>query len=588
MFTRIMLLLSLMVALLPAVEGTGKAYFDTQPVEIHANKVGPFANPSETYRYYQVPFCQPQNVVYEEADLGQILRGDRLANSMYDLRFKEPKNKVVICHHSLDLEQQKRFRKAIDEDYYFEMVVDELPMFGFIGETEVLQEPTQNVTHHYLFTHLDFIFSFNGDRIIEANVSTDSRFRRDISELDGPLEVPFTYSVSWKETDALHAHRIEKFSMSAFRQQHIQIHWLSIINSFVLVLLLTGFLAIILMRILHSDINQFADDDPESGLDDESGWKQISGDVFRVPPYPMLLSAMLGMGAQLLSLILVLLSMSALGTFYPYTRGAMHSAFIALFAMTAIIAGFVSSRTYKMLGGEVWVWNIIMTGSLFAGPLFVVALFCNTVALSNESSQALPFVTIVKVFLLWALVSLPLTIVGGIVGRRMTDKWEPPCRQTKIPREIPSIPFYRQGPVQLVVAGFLPFSAIYIELHYIFASVWGYKLYTLYGVLFLVFLILLVVTSFITIALTYFQLAVEDHRWWWRSMFSGGASGVFVYIYCFFYYFHRSEMYGFMQASFFFGYMAFTCYAFTVMMGTVGFYSAFVFVRNIYQAIKSD
>ena len=34
---------------------------------------------------------------------------------------------------------------------------------------------------------------------------------------------------------------------------------------------------------------------------------------------------------------------------------------------------------------------------------------------------------------------------------------------------------------QVFMAGFLPFSAIYIELHYIFASVWGHKLYTLYG-----------------------------------------------------------------------------------------------------------
>merc|ERR1719231_1094656 len=256
--------------------------------------------------------------------------------------------------------------------------------------------------------------------------------------------------------------------------------------------------------------------------------------------------------------------------------------------MTAGIAGFVASRTYKMLGGEVWAWNIILTGSLFAVPLFVVALFCNTVAISNESSQALPFLTIVKVFLLWALVSLPLTILGGIAGRRLTTKWEPLCRQTKIPREIPSIPWYRQGPVQLCVAGFLPFSAIYIELHYIFASVWGYKLYTLYGVLFLVFLILLVVTSFITIALTYFQLAVEDHRWWWRSFLSGGSTGIFVYAYCFFYYYERSEMSGFMQTSFYFGYMAVVSYGFFMLLGTVGFASSLLFVRHIYGAIKCD
>jgi len=138
------------------------------------------------------------------------------------------------------------------------------------------------------------------------------------------------------------------------------------------------------------------------------------------------------------------------------------------------------------------------------------------------------------------------------------------------------------------MAGFLPFSAIYIELHYIFASVWGHKLYTLYGVLFVAFGMLVIVTSFITVALTYFQLAIEDHRWWWRSLFSGGSTAFFVYAYCFFYYFERSSMFGLMQTSFFFGYMFLAVYAAFIMLGTVGFASSFAFVLRIYQAIKSD
>jgi hypothetical protein len=118
-----------------------------------------------------------------------------------------------------------------------------------------------------------------------------------------------------------------------------------------------------------------------------------------------------------------------------------------------------------------------------------------------------------------------------------------------------------------------PFSAIYIELFYVFSSVWGHKartfrcckapvaadvnahaasidalwfvdaratgcpcsccaeqcccaqVYTIWSILFIVFIILIIVTAFITIALTYFQLAVEDHRWWWRSFLCGGATG---------------------------------------------------------------
>lgn len=40
-----------------------------------------------------------------------------------------------------------------------------------------------------------------------------------------------------------------------------QIHWLSIINSFVLVLILTVFLGIILLRIIKNDFSNYMDGD---------------------------------------------------------------------------------------------------------------------------------------------------------------------------------------------------------------------------------------------------------------------------------------------------------------------------------------
>lgn len=44
----------------------------------------------------------------------------------------------------------------------------------------------------------------------------------------------------------------------------VQIHWLSIINSFVLVLLLTAFLAVILMRVLKNDFSRYMEMDEVS------------------------------------------------------------------------------------------------------------------------------------------------------------------------------------------------------------------------------------------------------------------------------------------------------------------------------------
>ena len=65
-------------------------------------------------------------------------------------------------------------------------------------------------------------------------------------------------------------------------------------------------------------------------------------------------------------------------------------------------------------------------------------------------------------------------------------------------------------------------SAISVELYYIFSTVWGRETYTLYGILLVVYFILISVTVCTSIMLTYFQLSSEDYRWWWRAVMSAG------------------------------------------------------------------
>ena len=31
----------------------------------------------------------------------------------------------------------------------------------------------------------------------------------------------------------------------------------------------------------------------------------------------------------------------------------------------------------------------------------------------------------------------------------------------------------------------------------------------------------------------------QDHSWWWRSFVCGGSTGVFIYFYCFYYFYNR-------------------------------------------------
>jgi len=581
-----LLLLLLALAWAAQVQGgySDHKYSKGDHVPLYANKVGPFQNPSETYRYFDLPFCQPEHMTEKREDLGEVLNGDRMVDAQYMLDFNVDKESEVLCKKKFKAEDVAKFREAVKNSYYFQMYYDDLPLWGFIGKVEKESKIDQKYS---LFTHLHFDIKFNKDRVIEISVRTDPSFTVDITE-DKEVEIEFVYSVKWAETDVPFKRRMDVYSKSSSLPQHLEIHWFSIINSCVTVLLLTGFLATILMRVLKNDFIKYSHDEETADEQEETGWKYIHGDVFRYPPHKSLFSAVLGSGTQLLALAIFIFMLALVGVFYPYNRGALYTALVVIYALTSGIAGYTAASFYRQLEGTNWVRNLLLTGCLFCGPLFLTFCFLNTVAIAYNATAALPFGTILVILLIWTLVTSPLLVLGGIAGKNSRAEFQAPCRTTKYPREIPPLPWYRGTVPQMAMAGFLPFSAIYIELYYIFASLWGHKIYTIYSILFIVFIILIIVTAFITIALTYFQLAVEDHQWWWRSVLCGGSTGVFIFGYCVYYYFARSDMTGFMQTSFFFGYMTCICYGFFLMLGTVGFRASLLFVRHIYRSIKCE
>ncbi|KAJ4745858.1 Transmembrane 9 superfamily member [Rhynchospora pubera] len=557
------------------------------PVPLYANKVGPFHNPSETYRYFDLPFCSPEHINEKSEALGEVLNGDRLVEAPYKLDFRVDLDSKSVCKKKLLKEDVAKFRSAVTKDYYFQMYYDDLPLWGFVGKVEREGKTDASEYKYFLYRHIHFEVQYNGNRVIEVSARTDTDAVADVT-VDKEMEVEFLYSVKWKETAIQFERRMEKYSQASALPHHLEIHWFSIINSCVTVLLLTGFLATILMRVLKNDFVKYAHDEESAEEQEETGWKYIHGDVFRYPKNKSLLAACVGSGTQLFALAIFIFILALVGVFYPYNRGALFTALVVIYALTSGIAGYVATNFYCQLEGTNWVRNLILTGCLFCGPLFLTFCFLNTVAIIYSATAALPFGTILVILLIWTLVTFPLLVLGGIAGKNSKVEFQAPTRTTKYPREIPPLPWYR-GPVpQMVMAGFLPFSAIYIELYYIFASVWGHRIYTIYSILFIVFIILIIVTAFITVSLTYFQLAAEDHEWWWRAFLCGGSTGLFIYGYCWYYYYARSDMSGFMQTSFFFGYMACVCYGFFLMLGTVGFRAALLFVRHIYRSIKCE
>ena len=73
--------------------------------------------------------------------------------------------------------------------------------------------------------------------------------------LDGPGEFIFTYDVTWEESAIRWASRWDLYLYMG----DDQIHWFSILNSLAIVLLLSGIVAMIMMRTLRRDFNRCGD-----------------------------------------------------------------------------------------------------------------------------------------------------------------------------------------------------------------------------------------------------------------------------------------------------------------------------------------
>ncbi|KAG9458997.1 hypothetical protein H6P81_003505 [Aristolochia fimbriata] len=554
-------------------------------VPLLVNKVGPLNNPSETYWYYDLPFCRPDQIIEKKESLGEVLNGDRLTNSLYELNFREDKNGVSICKKKLSEQEVAKFRDAAKREYYYQLYYDDLPSWGFIGKVDRSWEDIEDASpRYYLFTHIEFTVLYNQNHIIEIKSFSDPNYSTDITE-DVETEVEFVYSVHWDETSRSFERRMEKYLGDTLLQKHQQIHWFSVINSVIALTLLLGFIITVFMRILKNDLNKYCHGDEEE--DKEVGWKYIHGDVFRYPSHKSTLCAILGSGSQLLMLTFLVFILALVGIFYPYNRGSVYTSVVIIYALTSAVAGYTAISFHIQLGGIVWVPTMLLTGSLFSAPVLLMFIIVNAIAASYGATAALPLGTIMAIFVIWIAITIPMLIAGSLIGRFTSSEVQPPSAPRRHPMDIPHLPWYSRTASQMFLAGALPFSAIFTELYYVFASLWGHKIHAVYGVWFIVFIILILLTAILSVGLTYFQLSGEDYRWWWRCLICGGSTSIFIFGYCCYFY-TISRMTDLMQLSFFFCYNACICYAMFLMLGTVAFRASFVFVWRIYSAIKSE
>jgi transmembrane 9 superfamily protein 2/4 len=368
-----------------------------------------------------------------------------------------------------------------------------------------------------------------------------------------------------------------------------KVHWLSIWNSLVIVFVLTSMIAAVLVRNLRRDYDRYARvSTDEEKIEDqkESGWKLVHADIFRPPKHPMMLAVSIGSGIQLMLMSVFTIVIAMMGFLSPARRGSLVMALLIIYVLMGGVAGYSMARMYKTFKGKSWQKATVATAFGFPSIAFAVFFVMNLLAVSKQSSDAVPFTRMIILFLLWFGISTPLVFLGAYFGFKC-DAIEFPVNTSNIPRQIPDQPWFMSLFFTALIGGVMPFGACFLELFFIMSSLWMDQYYYVFGFLFLTFAILLLTCAEITVLFNYFHICGEDYRWWWRSFITGGSSAFYVFGYSF-HYFKQLESNSPATYVLYFGYMALISFGLFLVTGSVGLLSSLWFNRKIFGSIKID
>ena len=459
---------------LPGVAPT--TYKKGDPVPLNVNRLTPGESNDDnqlrnvlSFDYYHpaFKFCKPEGEgepKYIQESLGSILFGDRIMSSPFELKMLEDNGvcKTSCGKQTFDTRSATFVNHRISQNYNLNWLVDGLPAgipytdlttntsffnrgfpLGFMNYAE-----STNSIDYYLNNHYDIYIDYHehgNDEYRVVGVRVNPNSRADTKDLgggkgecgtkeasppvslseNGNTDVTWTYAVYWEESATVWATRWDPY-LHVFDPR---IHWFSMINSAIIVMFLVVMVAAILMRALKKDFARYqrlesyslddlsrADGNAEDGVQEDSGWKLVHGDVFRTPRNSLMLSVLLGNGSQLFVITGTTIVFALLGFLSPSNRGSLSTVMLLLWTIFGFIGGYVSARVYKTFGGEAWKQNIALTPILIPGIVFSTFFLLNLFLWAKSSSGAVPFTTMLVILGIWFIISLPLSFAGSWVG----------------------------------------------------------------------------------------------------------------------------------------------------------------------------
>lgn len=368
------------------------------------------------YEYTAFDFCQASEGKRPSENLGQVLFGERIEPSPYKFTFNKEETCKLVCtktYHTEKAEDKQKLeflKKSMLLNYQHHWIVDNMPVTwcydvedgqrfcnpgfpigcyitdkGHAKDACVINSEFHERDTFYIFNHVDIKIYYHvvetgsmGARLVAAKLEPKSFKHTHIDKPDcsgppmdisnkasGEIKIAYTYSVSFQEDKNIRWASRWDYILESMPHTHIQ--WFSIMNSLVIVLFLSGMVAMIMLRTLHKDIARYNQMDSTEDAQEEFGWKLVHGDIFRPPRKGMLLSVFLGSGTQILIMTFVTLFFACLGFLSPANRGALMTCAVVLWVLLGTPAGYVAARFYKSFGGEKWKTNVLLTSFLCPG-----------------------------------------------------------------------------------------------------------------------------------------------------------------------------------------------------------------------------
>eukprot|EP00250_Pteridium_aquilinum_P013772 c21565_g1_i1 orf=428-2404(-) len=598
------------------------------------------------FSYYSLPYCKPlDGEKHSPENLGELLMGDRIENSPYQLHMNVNKSSIYLCTTTkLNSDMVKILKQRINDLYQVNIMLDNLPAIRYIKAGDVMlpwtgfpvgisDEKHYCITNHLKFTvyiheyedsgtvigtgdGLDVIATGGGGnnssgfQVVRFEVNPCSVRHTDkeaISKLsmydkisstidceEGAQmcfqegdQIVFSYDVNFVKSDIRWPSRWDAY----LKMEGARVHWFSILNSLMVITFLAGIVFVIFLRTVRRDLTKYEDLDKEAQAqmtEELSGWKLVVGDVFRAPPHAKLLCVMVGDGVQITGMAVVTILFAAFGFMSPASRGMLLTGMIILYLFLGIFAGYVAVRLWKTMKGDSSDWRSIAwrVACFFPGIAFGIMMVLNFLLWGSKSTGAIPISLFFILLALWFCISVPLTLLGGYFGVR-AEHIQYPVRTNQIPREIPK----QKYPSWILVlgAGTLPFGTLFIELFFIMSSIWLGRFYYVFGFLFVVLVLLVIVCAEVSVVLTYMHLCVEDWRWWWKSFFASGSVAFYVFLYALNYLvFDLRSLSGSASTALYLGYSILMAFSIMLATGTIGFLMSFWFVHYLFSSVKID